>query len=187
MTPAEFVQNCRACVAARGAATEIAALVRPALVAQSQDSTWWDVGEFMYRSEDLLIVNLTLPPSFATPIHNHGMWAVVGISSGCEVDRYYVRAGAQLEAGGEVTVCAGRAIELGADVIHTLSNPLRTVVRGIHVYGGDMVRAPRSMWHPTTGVELDYDARTFDEWCEALTRAASTKSAASQASTRWDL
>ena len=89
MTPHEFIAECQASVASGGGALAVAALVRAALSSQRDDPSWQGLEEFLYRSEDLLIVNLTLPPYAATPEHNHGMWAVVGISLGREVDRFF--------------------------------------------------------------------------------------------------
>ena len=145
MTPAEFISQCQGCISNGGGPKELAPLVQVALSSQRDDPSWQGLDEFMFRSENLLIVNLTLAPFAATPIHDHGMWAVVGISQGCEVDRLFARQGGRLEAVQEIAVSAGGTLELNADAIHSIFNPLPEVSRGIHVYGGDMVSAPRRM------------------------------------------
>lgn len=173
MTPETFIADCRDCIASGGGPADIAALVRAAMVSQRDDPAWQGRDEFLYRSAALLIVNVTLPPHGATPVHDHGMWAVVGVSSGCELDRFYVRGrDGGLDVVEDITVPAGNAIAMDADAIHAIFNPLPSEMRGIHVYGGDMVSAPRNMWHPQTGDMLPYDGKVFEEWCEALTRAA---------------
>ena len=173
MTPNEFIAECQGRVAAGGGASAIAALVRVALLSQRHDSSWQGREEFLFRSEDLLIVNVTLAPHAATPVHSHGMWAVVGISMGCEVDRLFARVNEseELKMVEDVVVDAGSAIELKPDAIHSIFNPLATECRGIHIYGGDMVTAPRQMWNPHTGEELPYEGNLFESWCEELTHA----------------
>jgi predicted metal-dependent enzyme (double-stranded beta helix superfamily) len=172
MTPTHFISQCQACVANGGASTEVAALVRLALASQKEEPAWRDLDEFMFRSRELLIVNLTIPPFSATPVHDHGMWAVVGISSGCEVNRFFSRNGHRLRQDEEVMVSAGNTIELSAEVIHSIFNPLDTETRGIHVYGGDLISASRRMWHPQTQEEFVFEGNVFEAWCKELTDAA---------------
>ena len=132
-------------------------------------------------------MNLTLPSFYATPIHSHATWAVVGVSSGCEVDRFYLRDGPHLKAAGEMTLGAGAVTELSSQTIHAILNPVRSVARGIHVYGSDLLSAPRSMWNPESEEELVYEHETFERWCKELTRASSVDAVERLGLTRWDL
>jgi hypothetical protein len=125
----------------------------------------------LYRSAELTILNATLRPGFVSIPHDHGMWAVIGIYDGEEANTFYRRAGAGLEASNHRTVHAGEAIILGEDVIHAIENPLTTQTFGLHVYGGDLVAARRSMWDPEAGREHAYDIPQFFRWSGDLARA----------------
>lgn len=94
-----------------------------------------------------------------TPIHDHGVWGVVGIHSGVERElRYDLPAGdgpvellEQADWGpGEVTVCCTtdqdvHKVKCGSDVPCV----------GIHVYGGDIGEIRRRSYDPATG-EVSY-------------------------------
>ena len=46
----------------------------------------------------------------------------------------------------------------------SIENPLATPTLGLHVYGGDLLAAPRSMWSPHTDEEVAYDIQQFYQW-----------------------
>lgn len=125
----------------------------------------------LFRSPELTILNATLRPGFVSIPHDHGMWAVIGIYSGEEANTFYRRAGDGLEAANHRTVQAGEAILLGEDVIHAIENPLATQTFGLHVYGGDLVAARRSMWDPAEGRAHPYDIPQFFKWSGELARS----------------
>jgi predicted metal-dependent enzyme (double-stranded beta helix superfamily) len=125
----------------------------------------------LFRSDELTILNATLRPGFVSIPHDHGMWAVIGIYDGEEANTFYRRAAGGLEESNRRTVRAGEAILLGADVIHAIENPLATQTFGLHVYGGDLVAAKRSMWDPTEGREHAYDIAQFFRWSGELARS----------------
>jgi hypothetical protein len=125
----------------------------------------------LFRSPELTILNATLRPGFVSIPHDHGMWAVIGIYDGEEANSFYRRAGEGLEESNHRTIHAGEAIILGEDVIHAIENPLARPTLGLHVYGGDLVAAKRSMWDPDEGREHAYDIPQFFRWSGELARS----------------
>jgi len=90
-----------------------------------------------------------------TPIHDHGVWGVVGIYRGVEAEVHYGAAGdgERLEvteknvwSRGQVTVCCG-----GDRDIHQVSCDSDAPCVGIHVYGGDIGRMRRRSYDLETG------------------------------------
>jgi predicted metal-dependent enzyme (double-stranded beta helix superfamily) len=118
----------------------------------------------LFRSADLTVLNASLGPGLVTIPHDHRMWAVVGIYEGEETNTFYRRAGEGLAEANRRSVHAGEAILLGEDIIHAIANPLARPTLGLHVYGGDLLGAPRSMWDPTEGREHPYDVAQFGRW-----------------------
>jgi hypothetical protein len=50
---------------------------------------------------------------------------------------------------------------MGDDTIHAIENPLaHGDLAALHVYGGDLVDAERSMWAPPDYIEEPYDEKT---------------------------
>jgi predicted metal-dependent enzyme (double-stranded beta helix superfamily) len=78
---------------------------------------------------------------------------------------------------GRRAIRAGEAVLLGPEVIHAIQNPLAASTLGLHVYGGDLATATRSMWHPLSRAELPYDTPQFFRWCAELASAARVGSA----------
>jgi predicted metal-dependent enzyme (double-stranded beta helix superfamily) len=122
----------------------------------------------LYRSADLTVLNAALTPGLVTIPHDHRMWAVIGIYEGEEINTFYRRAGAGLVEANQRTVHAGEAILLGADIIHAIENPLTKPTLGLHVYGGDLLGASRSMWDPGKGEEHPHDVAQFALWGREL-------------------
>jgi hypothetical protein len=125
----------------------------------------------LFRSPELTILNATLRPGFVSIPHDHGMWAVIGIYEGEEANTFYRRAVDGIEPSNQRTIHAGEAIILGEEVIHAIENPLPTPTLGLHVYGGDLVAARRSMWGPDGGREHPYDIPQFFRWSGELARS----------------
>ena len=172
LTPSDFVAACRACAARGEGPDAIAAVMREALQSQSRDPGAWRTDELLFRDADLLVVNLTLPPDAQSAIHDHGTWAVVGVSTGREAERFYVEGPSGLEATGEVVLAPGEPLVLAPNTIHAIANPDATGARGLHVYGKDLVTAARRMWDPSTGKATAFEFSTFNAWEQALTAQA---------------
>ena len=167
-TPERFVTDCRACVDRGGSADDIAALVKRGLDAQIGHPALWGGEVLLLRMPDLMIVDLTLAPQAASPVHDHATWAVIGVSSGCEIEQFHSRTATGLVPSRRVELRRGDTLVLSPDDIHSIENPLAEPMRGLHVYGRDITCAPRRMWDPETGAECAFDGKTFERWSEAL-------------------
>jgi predicted metal-dependent enzyme (double-stranded beta helix superfamily) len=129
----------------------------------------------LFRSPELTVLNVTLRPGVLSIPHDHRMWAVIGIYEGEETNTFYARNGEGLRQSNSRAIRAGEAILLGEDVVHAIENPLTTPTLGLHVYGGDLLGAPRSMWDPAEGREHAYEIQQFYRWGRDL--AASRRAA----------
>jgi hypothetical protein len=76
------------------------------------------------------------------------MWAVIGVYSGEEFNRFYERTLDGIRESGSRAVEARQALALQADAIHSVENPHRAWTAGLHVYGGDIIGVERSAWGP---------------------------------------
>jgi len=170
--PDAFVARCIACVEAGGGAEDIARLTRLALVAQREQPEAWGHREVLHAADDLMIVDLTLPPFATSAIHEHGTWAVVGISHGCEIDELLQERDGALESVSRQVLRAGDTLVLAADCIHFIANPDAQPARGIHVYGRNLGLVSRRMWHPSTVAPQPLDFPLFEQWENALTAAS---------------
>ncbi len=174
-----FMSECRRAIASDSGPAAVLELMRKAVVdpeaikeaisALTPSASLADA--VMHRADDLLVLNATLPPYVASPPHDHTMWAVIGIYEGKEDNTFYERHEGTIREKNHRSVRAGEAIVLGPEVIHAVSNPLPAATLGIHVYGGDLLAAQRTMWHPETLEELAYDIPQFFKWCADLTEA----------------
>jgi hypothetical protein len=181
-----FIEDCRRLVGDPHAPRRALELMREAMadpegVAKAVTPLEAKVGALdapLFRSSELTVLNVTLRPRILTIPHDHRMWAAIGIYEGEEENTFYRRAGdavgGGLEEANRRTVRKGEAMLLGEDVVHAIENPLATPTLGLHVYGGDLIGAQRSMWDPRTGREHPYDIPTFYRWGRdlALSRRA---------------
>ena len=175
----QFVSECRQAVFSGGGTASVLQLMRRAVAEPeaiknavsvlSETASLADAA--LHRADDLFVLNATLPPLFASPPHDHTMWAVIGIYEGQEDNAFFERREGTLREKNHRSLRAGEAMVLGPEVVHAVSNPLSTPTLGIHVYGGDLPAAQRTMWHPESLDELPYDMPQFFKWCAGL-RAA---------------
>ncbi|HZZ35875.1 MAG TPA: hypothetical protein VFE03_09130 [Caulobacteraceae bacterium] len=171
-----FIEDCRGAVGAPDGARRVLGLMREAMrdpeaLKAAITPLEGKVGALdapLFRSDDLVVLNVTLRPGILTIPHDHAMWAVIGIYEGQENNTFYRRAGPRLEEANRREVTAGEAMLLGADVIHAIENPLTVPTLGLHVYGGDLLAAPRRMWNPHSGEEAPYDIPQFYQWGKEL-------------------
>jgi len=177
----DFIGSCKHFVGAPDGAKQVLDLmsgvvadaegIKSAVVPGAPGQAIFDL--VLFRSSDLLVLNATVPPHFATPSHNHGMWAVIGIYEGQENNTFYRRSGKGLEVVNRREIRAGEAVLLGSEVIHAIENPFGFNTLGLHVYGGDVLAAKRSMWNPSSHEELPYEHRQMSKWCVELTKSRS--------------
>jgi len=117
----------------------------------------------LHRAPDLTVLHIVWGPQMTIMPHNHRMWAVIGLLSGCEDNIFWRRIKGdpqgRLEAAGAQALRAGDCVPLGKDVIHSVTNPIPRLTSAIHVYGGDFFAAERSDWDPETLREGPYSVR----------------------------
>jgi predicted metal-dependent enzyme (double-stranded beta helix superfamily) len=105
----------------------------------------------LYASPELTILHLVWAPRMQIPPHDHRMWAAIGIYGGAEDNRFFRRSPDGLVPTGERSLSTSNTVLLGADTIHAVTNPSTTRFTGaIHVYGGDFLNKPRSVWDAET-------------------------------------
>jgi predicted metal-dependent enzyme (double-stranded beta helix superfamily) len=124
----------------------------------------------LFHSKALTILNVVWAPGMMVMPHNHRMWAVIGIYTGREDNVFWRRVkGTQnkIEAAGAKALSAMDAEPLGADIIHSVINPIDKLTGAIHIYGGDFFAAERSEWDSLTLLEHCSDGertrRVFEE------------------------
>jgi predicted metal-dependent enzyme (double-stranded beta helix superfamily) len=126
----------------------------------------------LYHAPDLTILNVIWAPMMTIMPHNHQMWAVIGVYSGREDNIFWRRmpgcADGRVEAAGAKALCVGDAEPLGANIIHSVTNPILRLTGAIHVYGGDFFAAERSEWDPESLREEPYSVeRTMQKFEDA--------------------
>jgi len=125
----------------------------------------------LYKSDDLTIINPVWAPRMTIMPHNHNMWAVIGVYTGREDNIFWrrIKDGPEghIEAAGADTLGPGKAVPLGKNIIHSVTNPTGIFTSAIHVYGGNFFEEHRSEWDPEDLSERDYDIeknmRLFEE------------------------
>ena len=121
--------------------------------------------ETLYKADDLTIVNLAWKPTMILPPHNHEMWAVIAIYGGREDNIFWRRVrddpDGRIEAAGARSLCTGDVCPMGADIIHSVTNPIPRLTAALHVYGGDFFETERSEWEPEELTEKTLDIETL--------------------------
>jgi predicted metal-dependent enzyme (double-stranded beta helix superfamily) len=132
----------------------------------------------IFRAPKLTILNLIWGPSMTIMPHDHRMWAVIGIYTGREDNVFWRRlpsdAGRDIEAAGAKSLCRGDCTALGADIIHSVTNPIQRLTGAIHVYGGDFLTQERSEWDLESLHERPYDVANARKLFEASNRMLET-------------
>jgi predicted metal-dependent enzyme (double-stranded beta helix superfamily) len=97
---------------------------------------------------NLTVAHVVIPGGLPKSLpHDHCMWCVIGMDQGQESNEFFRRSSGTLEESGGRVVEAGEVLALGPDVIHRVQNPLaHGSSSALHVYGGDLLTASRSMW-----------------------------------------
>lgn len=117
--------------------------------------------QVLYRSTALTVFNLIWGPQMCQLPHDHRMWAVIGIYTGCEDNIFWRRPtgnpNGRIEAAGAKALSEREAVPLGPEIIHSVINPVSRLTGAIHVYGGDFFAVSHSQWDPEHLVEEPYD------------------------------
>ncbi|MCB1744710.1 MAG: hypothetical protein KDK91_30370 [Gammaproteobacteria bacterium] len=161
-----FIEQCQAAVQGPQAQAEIAELVKramaePAAVVAALGEPQRAGVQKLFCTPELTVLNLAWGPEMVLMPHDHRMWAVIGIYGGREDNIFWRRIegaeGGRLRAAGARALCTGDVECLGADAIHSVTNPITRLTGALHVYGGDFFATPRSEWDPETLLEGTYD------------------------------
>ena len=150
--PDRFVSECQAAVTSADPVDAVRTIVATSL---TDSASIGDGYEVLVSSPALTVQRIPWPPGLVTSVHEHRMWAVIGVYRGGELNHFYERTADGLNRCGERAVACGEVLVLDADVIHAVENPHRKVTAALHVYGGDILGVERSAWGPD-GREVSY-------------------------------
>ena len=138
------------------------ALERPSAVGDALQPATGGI-TLLHRARDLTVLHAVWAPGMQLFPHDHRMWAAIGIYAGQEDNAFYRRAGTGLTESGGKEIGEGEVLVLGDDVIHAVTNPLHRLTAAIHIYGGDFVEHPRSVWGPGLVEERPYDLAVVEQ------------------------
>jgi len=162
----QFIADCQAALANAQAAMAVRELVArtvsdPAAVKRGLGAPRPGGIDILHRSPEMTVVNLIWPANMIIMPHDHRMWSVIGIYDGREDNilwrRLPDRTDGRIEAAGARSISTGDTVTFGADIIHSVVNPISRPTGAIHVYGGDLFGTDRSEWDPDTLGERAYD------------------------------
>lgn len=151
---AQFVDTCRTAAADSDPVGCMAEVVAAAIASGSSidDALGTDVTTMepltLFSSPALTVQRILWPSGAMSSIHEHRMWAVVGVYYGCEVNRIYRSTPTGLVELPGHDVHQGDVFVLDADAVHSAGNPSRKWTAGLHVYGGDLPGVARRAWDP---------------------------------------
>ena len=171
-----FVDDCKAAVKGTDSMKAVQELVTEAvsdpgaLISALGEPTKGGVHR-IYQSDELTVLNLVWAPRMTLMPHNHNMAAVIGVYTGREDNIFWRRVKddpeGRIEAAGADSLGPGKAVMLGANIIHSVTNPTALCTSALHVYKGDFFEEHRSEWDPEDLVEKTYDVeknmRLFEE------------------------
>ena len=175
-----FVEACRAATGESGGGqAEVLELVQravgdPAAVMKSLGEPSRAGVQRMFVSDELTVLNLVWGPEMTLMPHNHAMWAAIGIYTGREDNIFWRREeddpNGRVTARGARALSTGEVVPLGADVIHSVTNPIPRLTGALHVYGGNFFEAHRSEWDPETLLESRYEVQKHMDLFERSNR-----------------
>lgn len=132
--------------------------------------------QVFFRSPALFMLKARFPAGRRTPPHNHGTWATILLLTGREKNTLYLRdkkSKGALRRAGEKTLEPGDILTMRPDTMHVVECLGDEDTTGLHVYGGDILELPRSMWHPKTLKEQPLDFAKYDSLARVASRQAS--------------
>ena len=172
----QFVADCRSALQGTDSSRHIRELVAravsaPGAVLEGLGAPTRGAIQPLHRSDDLTILNVVWAPMMTIMPHDHRMWAVIGIYTGREDNIFWRRVPdtkqGRVEAASARALCEKDVALLGAETIHSVTNPIGRLSGALHVYGGDFFAAERSEWNPESLLEQRYDVeravRLFEE------------------------
>jgi len=133
-----------------------------AILAELGDPTEAKLDVF-HNSSELTIFAAHWTPRMNLLPHDHQMEALIGIYTGREDNILWRRTEGGIEAVKARCLFAGDVVGLGADAIHSVTNPLPRFTGGIHIYDGDFFATERHQWDPETLEEEPSDGATISK------------------------
>lgn len=133
--------------------------------------------QVFYRSPNLVMLKVRFPVGRRTPPHDHGAWASILLLSGEEKNTVYRKENGRLSRSGEKLLQPGDILPMRADAVHVAESVGQTPAIGLHVYGGDIFEAPRSMWNPQTLEEHPLDWTLYESFAKMASEAKSAPQA----------
>src|SRR5206468_922251 len=80
----------------------------------------------LHRADDLTILNVVWGPGMRLQPHDHRMWASIGIYAGREHNSFFRRSGTTIVDSGGKELNERDVLLLGDEVVHSVTNPLRS-------------------------------------------------------------
>lgn len=112
----------------------------------------------LHQAPDLTVLDVAWPPGVRIVPHDHLMWAAIAVYGGREANTFWRREGDGILEGNARELIEGEIAFFGAEMMHSVHNPSSTSYTGaVHVYGGDLVGSPHSMWVGDAHREERYD------------------------------
>ncbi|HLH26585.1 MAG TPA: cysteine dioxygenase [Chloroflexota bacterium] len=175
---AAFARDLDAVVAEEGADHRaVVERAKPLLARLLADMRWLDAryaeprgGSVQYLlhkhpADAYSIVSVVFNTGYATPIHDHTTWGLVGVWRGAEHEERFKRTDdrtrpdyAALRSAGAVVNLPGVVTHLlpPDEEIHRITNQAPHPSCSIHVYGGDLNGRLRHQYDPATGVVQEF-------------------------------
>lgn len=129
--------------------------------------------QVFYRAPDLTLLKVRFPAGRRTPPHDHGTWASILLLSGGEKNTLYRTDGGALRRASEVTLKPGAILNMREQTAHVAECLGTAPAVGLHVYGGDIFKLPRRMWHPQTLVAHPLDWALYENFAQMASAASS--------------
>lgn len=104
--------------------------------------------------ERFSIVSFVWGPEQRTPVHDHGVWGLIGVLRGAELSTpYTVGDDGRLSAGEPEWLSPGDIVAVSPRVgdVHGVSNGASGTSVSIHIYGGNIGAIRRHTFDPETG------------------------------------
>jgi predicted metal-dependent enzyme (double-stranded beta helix superfamily) len=173
-----FIDDCKTALASAEPLTEVRQLMSAALLDCAGLKAVLppipgEPSRILHREEDLTVLQVSLPPGMKSPVHNHTIWAVIGIYEGQEDNRFFTDDGELIQRSAR-SVGEGDVVAVDETTIHAIENPLNKVTLGLHVYGGDLIAAPREVWDHVTGLREPFTQERFAEISRAVNEGVGT-------------
>jgi len=162
-----FIEQSKSCATAGSDGTaEIRTLLQQLL---NEPRPAWtrpcdDVAEKLLYHDDQVTIFLIQGETLRRFLpHEHGMVAAIALLDGCETHRFF-SVGAQEELIPTETseLCSPSVHVFDDSVVHAVEYPRQEPVVAIHVYLGNLVKAPRRMWDHDGKNPVQYQQSLYD-------------------------